>query len=42
MAGPTPGLMYAMIFSNGTAFGSFIDATISDEELLAFWAEASQ
>ena len=42
MAGPTPGLMYAMIFSNGAAFGSFIDATTTDEEWLAFWAEASQ
>jgi len=26
MAGPTPGLVYALIFPDGAAFGSFIDA----------------
>ncbi|MCH2416536.1 MAG: hypothetical protein MK195_07215 [Acidimicrobiales bacterium] len=41
MAGPTPGLVYALIFPDGAAFGSFIDAIRTDEEWLAFWAEAA-
>ena len=41
MAGPVPGLTYALVFPDGATYGAFIDAISTDEEWLALWAEAS-
>jgi hypothetical protein len=41
MAGPVPALTYALMFPDGATYGAFIDTISTDEEWLAFWAEAS-